>query len=155
MASKEEMASVFKIKSLETYLKEDEDEFPGLVKPGEYASSTVNQSMDFNEVNSFCEKIEDKGRKENDKFLDGAITTLLNNSMGVLPPVDRFPVQTKQKSKLLESPAIITNDKIPVLLDEAFFKFPSTSNDGNKEMKKTEKSKYCNSRELYKMKRNK
>lgn len=65
------------------------------------------------------------------KVNESEITKMLRITPGVLPPVDRFP-KSYQPPKPLKLPAFIPADernKIPILLDEKYFKFQHNVND--------------------------
>lgn len=60
-----------------------------------------------------------------EKVVEGEITKLLRTAPGILPPVDRLPKSYKLP-KMPKQPDFIPNDrfnKIPILLDEKYFKF--------------------------------
>lgn len=146
------MTSAFDIKSLAEYLaQEDEDCCPSL---DNYESNTSHIGGQFGNINGIYSGEEEQENSNSKRTYDGGeITKMLQNSLGVLPPTDRLPTFRKfENENKTNVPEIITDDNLPIFLDEKYFKvgnnakLASNSSIANR--------KYYTGREIYMMKRN-
>lgn len=113
--------SNYQICALEDFLAASDefmspDEFMESMKPIE-----IDETIQIPEEHIFQHSTID----ESEKVVEGEITKMLRIAPGILPPVDCFPKSYKPP-KPAKQPDFIPNDrfnKIPILLDEKFFKF--------------------------------
>lgn len=116
----------YQILELEEFLKNDDefmspDEFMELRKP------KIQETIEMPEEHIFqCAKVD-----ITQKFAEGEITRMLRIAPGILPPTDNFPKSYKPP-KPAKLPAFIPVDRhnrIPILLDEKYFRFSSDDDD--------------------------
>lgn len=147
------MTSAFDIKSLAEYLaQEDEDCCSSL---DNYESNTSHIGGQFGNINGIYSGEEEQENSNTKKTYDGGeITKMLQNSLGVLPPTDRLPTNSITNHKT-NTPEIITDDNLPIFLDEKYFKVGNNAMlASNGSIAFNAKRKYYTGREIYMMKRN-
>lgn len=111
----------FEICNLEDFLDNIDDEF---ITPDAYLQSLqpdIDETIPIPEEHIYQNSMQ----FESQKPVEGEITQLLRITPGILPPVNSFPKSYKP-SKPAKLPDYIPNDrhnKIPILLNERYFKF--------------------------------
>lgn len=116
----------YQICDLAEFLDDNDGSGPS---PDEFLASTphVEETIQIPEDDIFRNAIIDTS----EKVIEGEISKMLRIAPGILPPVDRFPKSYKPP-KPTKQPDFIPTDrfnKIPILLDEKYFKFQLDDDD--------------------------
>lgn len=117
--------SNFQVCDLDEFLENDAE----FMSPDEFLASLppqVEESVEIPEELIFHHSM----LNESEKIVEGEITQMLRIAPGILPPVDSFPKSYKPE-KPTKLPDVIENDRIPILLNEKYFKFHDNDDNDN------------------------